>query len=198
MLDRFLRGVKDRVLSSTLVRAVLWLHPNVITAISVVPGAAAAVFAAQQRWGAAIALFATNRVIDGLDGLVARMTGKQSDLGGYLDIMVDFVVYAALPIGIWVGAGHPDAWATVTLLASFYINAASWMYLSALLEKRGRSDRSVTSVAMPRGIIEGTETIAFFVAFMALPQFSYRLFIAMAGLTLLGATLRLLWAIRKL
>ena len=51
---------------------------------------------------------------------------------------------------------------------------------------------------MPTGVIEGSETIAFFVAFLALPQLSYRLFVAMAVLTLLGAALRLVWAIRHL
>ena len=72
------------------------------------------------------------------------------------------------------------------------------MYLSALLEKRGRSDATVTSITMPTGVIEGSETIAFFVAFLALPQLSYRLFVAMAVLTLLGAALRLVWAFRHL
>ena len=198
LLDRFLRGFTARVLKTILVRPVLRLHPNAITAIALLPGTAAAVCAAQRHWCAAIALFMTNRVIDGVDGAVARMTGKQSDLGGYLDIMTDFLVYAALPIAIWIGADHPDAWATVCLLAAFYVNAASWMYLSALLEKRGRSDATVTSIAMPTGVIEGSETIAFFVAFLALPQLSYRLFVAMAVLTLLGAALRLVWAIRHL
>lgn len=198
MLDRFLRGFMTRMVKTILVRPVLRLHPNAITAIALLPGAAAAVCAAHRHWGAAIALFITNRVIDGVDGAVARMTGKQSDLGGYLDIMADFLVYAALPITIWIGADHPDARATVCLLAAFYVNAASWMYLSALLEKRGRSGAGVTSIAMPTGVIEGSETIAFFVAFLALPQLSYRLFVAMAVFTLLGAALRLVWAIRHL
>ncbi len=38
-----------------------------------------------------------SRVADGLDGAVARVRGK-TDFGGYLDIVCDFLFYAAIPL----------------------------------------------------------------------------------------------------
>lgn len=78
-----------------------------------------------------------NRLFDGLDGSLAREQDAASDFGGYLDIVLDFAVYAAIPLGL--ALGQPAAAnfvALALLLASFYVNAASWIYLAALLEKR--------------------------------------------------------------
>jgi phosphatidylglycerophosphate synthase len=100
-------------------------------------------------------LWLFNRVLDGLDGMVARFHARQSDFGGYLDIVLDFVVYAAIPVGLyWGNPGATNTAALILLLSSFYVNAASWIYLSAILEKRaaGASARGeLTSVTMPNG-----------------------------------------------
>lgn len=40
------------------------------------------------------------RVLDGLDGVVARQKNKQTDFGGYLDIILDFTVYSIIPVAI--------------------------------------------------------------------------------------------------
>ena len=63
------------------------------------------------------------------------------------------------------------------LVASFYVNAASWMYLAALLEQRndGAAARGeTTAVTMPPGLIGGAETVAFYAAFLALARVSAR------------------------
>ncbi|MCK7519029.1 MAG: hypothetical protein MZV64_15540 [Ignavibacteriales bacterium] len=94
-----------------------------------------------------------NRVLDGLDGLLARMHDKQSDFGGYVDILTDFVVYAALPIGLVAGSPSNERYlALAFMLASFYVNTASWMYLAAILEKRSARDPDTqTTIVMPAG-----------------------------------------------
>ncbi len=139
-----------------------------------------------------LALWLLNRVVDGLDGLVARRSGRASDRGAYLDIVLDFVVYAALPLSL-AFSDASRALAAASLLAAFYVNGATWMYLSSLLEKRGRgaaASGQATGVAMPAGIIEGTETIVFFSLILALPAYAAVLMYAFALLTLLGAALR--------
>ncbi|MBK6433761.1 CDP-alcohol phosphatidyltransferase family protein [Candidatus Amarolinea dominans] len=75
---------------------------------------------------------ATSRILDGLDGMLWRhLTQQQTDFGGYLDIVADFVVYAAVPIGLFLGRATTELGVGLALLlGSFYINAASWMYLS--------------------------------------------------------------------
>jgi hypothetical protein len=85
------------------------------------------------------------------------------------------------------------AYACALLLAAFYVNSASWMYLSALLEKHGRgaSERGEpTSVSMPSGVVEGGETIVFYSLMILVPAWRQTMFLLFAGLTLAGAALR--------
>lgn len=204
MLDPVLRGVKDRVLAPVAVRLGDRLHPNLITVVSFAIGLASAYCLVRQAYGWALVLWLLSRVVDGLDGVVARMQGLQSDFGGYLDILLDFVLYALLPIALVLGrdAGAVSLLLALSLLlASFFVNAASWMYLSAILEKRDAGARArgeQTSVAMPTGLVEGTETIAFFSLFIVFPLSAAPLFLLMAALVMLNVAQRLVWAVRHL
>ena len=141
-------------------------------------------------------------MLDGFDGTLARTQGTQSDVGGYVDLLLDFVVYAAIPIGLVVGVpGMPVALAGLAMLGSFYVNAASWMYLSAVLERRDAGARArgeLTTVTMPPGLIGGTETVVLYTLFLALPQHLVPLFTLTTVLVLATAAQRLVWAVRRL
>jgi phosphatidylglycerophosphate synthase len=149
-----------------------------------------------------------SRVLDGLDGVVARLQGSQSDLGGYLDIVLDTMGYAAVPLGIAAHHGTALAWASAAgLLAAFYVNAVSWSYLATLLVQRhGRGGEPnapvtpprLTSTPMPAGIVEGTETVVFFTLMLAIPGWALPLIWLMMALTLATALQRLLRAPRLL
>ena len=192
------RPLKDSVLRP-LARRLRPLPPAAVTVLALLAGLTAAGFLASGRSGAGLALWCTNRFLDGLDGVVARENGRQSDFGGYLDILADFVVYAAVPLGLVLGAGgRPEQWlALVVLLSSFYVNTASWMYLAALLEKRsaGAGARGEsTSITMPDALVGGTETVVFFSLFILLPDHLVPLFWLMAGLVGVSILQRLRWA----
>lgn len=201
MLDNRLRHFKDRLLGP-LAAALGWLSPNVITLLALAAGLAAAGAAAQRLYGLGLALWAVNRILDGLDGAVARATDQQSDFGGYLDIVADFAVYAAVPIGFFLGQPSVElGLSLILLLASFYVNGASWMYLAAILEKRSAgagARRELTTVTMPAGLIGGSETILFYTAFFIWPSGARWLFLLMAALVLVGVVQRLVWARRHL
>lgn len=168
------------------------VSPNALSVTAFALGLACAAAAYAGLVPLSLGLWLLNRIVDGLDGLVARRGGRASDRGAYLDIVLDFVVYAALPLSL--ALGDPSrALAAASLLAAFYVNGATWMYLSSLLEKRGRGAEASgqpTSVLMPAGIIEGTETIVFYSLILALPAYAAPLMYAFALLTLLGAALR--------
>jgi phosphatidylglycerophosphate synthase len=120
-----------------------------------------------------VVLWLLSRLADGLDGAVARHQGTASDGGGLVDIVADTIGYAMIPLGIAAGDRHQRAWITVAvLLATFYVNAVSWTYLAALLEKRARRAPPARRPApiMPRGLVEGTETIVFFTVALAWPM----------------------------
>lgn len=197
MFDEWLRVWKDRLLA----RPAAWLgqtSPVVVTVVAFLIGICLVVALALGWRFIAVGCWLANRTLDGLDGTLARQRGRTSDFGAYLDIMLDFVIYAAIPIVLVLrDPVHARTVAALLLLATFYLNAASWMYLSAILERRGRG-ASLTAVVMPPGLIGGTETIVFYTLFMLLPGSVTVLFVAMGGLVLVNVIQRLVWSARRL
>jgi len=197
MFDHLFRGAKDRLLAplSVLLRDV---PPNVLSVIALLLGLAAAVAAAGGRWGAGLMLWLANRVVDGLDGSVARLAGTESDFGGYFDILLDFVVYAAIPLGFAVHSVDRGVLVLAVLLeGAFFVNACSWMYLSAVLEKRGSGATTtgeLTTVTMPPALVAGFETIVFFALFYLFPDRLVTLFAMMSALIGINVIQRLVWA----
>jgi hypothetical protein len=93
------------------------------------------------------------------------------------------------------------ALAGMVLVASFFVNAASWMYLAAILEQRregAAAQGESTTITMPPGVVAGTETVAFYIAFLVFPTYQLLLFNTMTGLVLVNVVMRLAWAQRHL
>ena len=105
-----------------------------------------------------------SRVMDGLDGAVARATWK-TDFGGYLDIICDFLFYAAVPLAFVIRDPDANGVAGAFLLASFYVNGATFLGFAIMAEKRGMQTKAQgeKSLYYAAGLLEGTETIVFFV-----------------------------------
>ncbi len=206
MFDTSLRRFKDRV-GAPLARSLSRVHPIIITAFALVAGLLAAWFAFTQSYFAAFGFWILNRIFDGLDGLMARLHNKQSDFGGYVDILTDFIIYAALPIGLVAGSPSNERYlALAFMLASFYVNTASWMYLAAILEKRAahapdpsiHSGQAQTTIVMPAGLIGGFETIIAFSLFTLFPAYLTLLYSIFGVLVCVTIIQRLIWAKRNL
>ncbi len=201
MFDHLLRGLKDRLLAplALLLRGV---PPNVITLVAFLFGMAATAAAWRGAWAVGLACWIANRVTDGVDGTVARLADRQSDFGGYFDILLDFVVYAAIPVGFAIQSTDRGVllWA-VALEATFFVNACSWMYLSAVLEKRASGAHAtgeLTTVTMPPALVAGFETVVFFALFFLFPGRLALLFGLMSALVCVNIAQRLVWARRVL
>lgn len=197
MFDDRMRLVKDRAFAP-VARLALYTPPWFFTAVGLLAGLATAGAVWQQQYSWGVLLWFANRILDGLDGAVARQQGSQSDFGGYLDIVVDFVVYALIPVGLAAGLGETAVTTSlIFLLCTYYVNAASWMYLAAILEKRQATHHQrLTTIAMPTGLIGGTETILFYAAFILFPTYLTWLFSLMGLLILITIGQRLVWASR--
>lgn len=132
---------------------------------------AAALIAAGASLVLALLPLLVSRLADGLDGAVARARGK-TDFGGFLDITCDFAFYGAIPLAFALrdaGLALPAAF----VLFAFYVNGASFLGFAILAARRGmetgaRGDKSLYFTA---GLLEGTETILFFVALCLAPAF---------------------------
>ena len=198
MIDQRLRGPKEQLLSPVAAAVPGWVSPQTLTLAGLLLTLVAAAAAGTGHPGWAVSGWLAGRVLDGLDGEVARHRGTSSDWGGYLDIVADTIGYAALPLGVAVGVDEPAVWTAVAvLLATFYVNAVSWTYAAAVLEKRAAGAAATgerTTVTMPTGLVEGAETVVFFTAFAALPSLAGPLFWLMAALVALTVAARLRWA----
>ena len=135
------------------------------------------------------------RVADGLDGAVARAGGGGTDFGGYFDIFCDFVIYAAFPLAFAL-RDPSNALPAAALIASFYINAASFLGFAIMAEKRGLSTQAQgkKSLFYAAGLLEGAETIAFFAVLCLWPSGFAVAAWMFAGLCLLTAVTRMIWA----
>jgi phosphatidylglycerophosphate synthase len=200
VFDERLRTIKINVLAP-LAKRYSGMNPLQVTSAAFVVGLLAAATAAVGNYWAALLLWLLNRLLDGLDGEVARLTGKQSDWGGYLDIVCDFVVYALVPFALAWSLNSPGAlFAVAFLLVTFYVNSGSWLYMSALIEKRRdpsqmlTGSKALTSIRIPTGLIEGTETIIFYSLFLLLPALAPYLMMLMAFLVIITIFQRLSWA----
>ena len=137
MLD----GVMRRLVSPPLERAGAALAARGVGADQVTLAGLAAALAmgaavATGHFALALACLVLSRIADGLDGAVARHS-RLSDFGGILDIVCDFAFYAAVPVGFALVDGAACAVPAAVLLASFYLNAASFLGFAAVAAKRG-------------------------------------------------------------
>lgn len=202
MLDRYLRIQKERILSPIARLCAGRIAPTSITLIAFAAGMGAVVCASRGMLWATLVLWALNRIGDGLDGTVARMAEQASSWGGYLDIVLDFVVYAALPIALVWGdpTATPSLWFWLSVMqGAFFINAGSLLFLAGILESRGqRASGEMTTLTMPPALIEGTETVWAYALFIAMPQYRALLFAGFAAAVMLNVLQRLGWAYRAL
>jgi phosphatidylglycerophosphate synthase len=171
MLDAAMRRIIDPPLDAAGRRvAALGLGANTITLGGFAVGLLAIPLLAVESYGAALAAILANRLADGLDGAVARHRGP-SDLGGYLDIVCDFLFYSAVVFGFAL-ARPENALPAAFLIFAFVGTGASFLAFAAIAAKRGLTSakRGRKSLYYLGGLTEGTETIAAFVALCLFPD----------------------------
>ena len=199
MFDTSLRRLKDRIGEPLAIR-MSRVSPILISMLALAVGLLATVAAFKQQYLWALGFWILNRILDGLDGLIARLHNGQSDFGGYVDILTDYIIYVSLPIGLVAGAASEGHYlALAFMLASFYVNTASWMYLAAILEKRAARNPDIqTTIVMPAGIIGGFETIMAYGIFLLFPAQVTLLFFIFGALVFITAFQRVVWAAKSL
>jgi len=200
MFDSIIRDAKERF-QEPLANKLLYVHPTMVTILAFVVGLVGAALIIEQHYIFALIVWLLNRILDGFDGTLARVQQRQSDLGGYIDILLDFAIYAIIPVALVIANPSPNNYlALAFLLSTFYVNAASWMYLSGILEKRGHTQPSnqYTTVNMPVGLIAGTETVVFYCIFILFADQLTFLFATMGILIIVTVIQRLIWATQNL
>jgi phosphatidylglycerophosphate synthase len=116
-------------------------------------------------------LLAVNRLADGLDGSVARLSGP-TDRGAFLDIALDFVFYALFPLGFALCDPQANALPAAVLIAAFVGTGSSFLAYAAVAAGRGERAAAFPAKGIHYlgGLTEGFETIAVFVAMCLFPD----------------------------
>lgn len=138
-----------------------------LTGLGWIAGVGACVAVVGHAWLLALVLWLLNRLLDGLDGPVARRTGS-TELGGFVDIVADFSIYAGFVLAVGV-ADAGARLACLALLVAYYVSGTAFLALSSLIERRGGGPDDGRSLRFVAGLAEGTETVVVYVGICLFP-----------------------------
>jgi phosphatidylglycerophosphate synthase len=170
MLDRTLRPLVDPPLERLATVALsAGLSANAVTLAGFALGMLALPALAGGAYGVALVFIVLNRIADGLDGAIARRVGP-SLAGGFLDIALDFIFYAAVPLGF--ALARPENGVAAAFLVFAFVGTGS-SFLAFAAVAAGRHGRAAASpgkaIAYLGGLTEGSETMLFFLAICLFP-----------------------------
>ncbi len=170
MLDKALRKIIAKPTNRIgAFLAGLGISANIVSFFGLFVGLAASISVAAGWFLLALFLIIISRIADGLDGAVARAT-KSSDFGGYLDIVADFFFYGAIVLGFIINNPGTNSIIGAILLLSFYVNGASFLGYAILAQKYEIEEKEKRSFYFSEGLIEGSETIFFFIIICIWPD----------------------------
>ena len=172
MLDRAATAALKPLLeagAAALVRRGVGADAITLAGFAIGMAAAAAIAFGYFGWG--LALLLASRLADGLDGAVAQLT-QTTDRGAFLDIALDFLFYASIPLAFAIAAPAANALPAAVLLAAFIGTGSSFLAFAVLAERRG-----LASAAYPQkgffylgGLTEATETLICFALMCLWPE----------------------------
>ena len=189
MLDKPLQKALTPALQAVARQLVrLGVHADSLSWLGFALGLLAATAIAFQAYGVGLALLLASRLLDGLDGAVARLT-QPTFRGGFLDITLDFIFYGAIVLGFAVADAQANALPAAVLLAAFIGTGSSFLAFAVMASQAGVADTAALrkSFHYLGGLTEATETLAAFVAMCWWPQHFAAIaygFAALCGLTI--------------
>ena len=195
MLDPYATALIRRPIALTARRLAGWgMSANSLTLTGFALGIFAAFLIANQIYLTGAAAIFGSRLLDALDGAVARL-GQPTDAGGFLDIALDFLFYASIPLAFALADPAQNALAAAVLLAAFMGTSSSFLAFAALAAKRGLSSTAypAKSIYFLGGLTEATETLACFAAMCLWPQHFAALAYGFAALCAITIVTRLWW-----
>lgn len=198
MFDAKLRPLIDPALNRVGgALADIGISANMLTFAGLAFGLCGAVAIAFGQVWAGLALIIANRVLDGLDGAVARATAPTA-LGGYFDIVADFAFYVSIPLGFGIMA-PANTLPAALLIASFVLTGVSFLAFAVIAAERGEETQAhgKKSFFYSTGLAEGAETIAVFIAMCVFPAWFGVIAYAYAGLCVLTVFQRSALAISR-
>ncbi|MCJ7690885.1 MAG: CDP-alcohol phosphatidyltransferase family protein [Clostridiaceae bacterium] len=134
----------------------LKIKPNAITILAFAIGLFSAVFIGFNKLIVALILLWISGLLDALDGSVARLTGKSSAGGAYMDLIFDRMVEAFIILGFTILA-PTNYFAYILFYISVIFNFTTFVVAGALFKNDSKK-----SMHYDTGIAERTETFIVF------------------------------------
>ncbi|MEF1205637.1 CDP-alcohol phosphatidyltransferase family protein [Photobacterium damselae] len=173
MLDRYaIKIIKWPLKTLAALPDKLGISANQVTITGFIIGLFTLPALAFQRYDLALIFIVINRLLDGLDGAIARRQGI-TDCGGFLDITLDFIFYSLVPFGFVLADPSNNAIAGAFLIYSFIGTGSSFLAFAIMAGKRNIESPvyKQKSLYYIGGLTEGTETIACFILFCLFPSY---------------------------
>jgi phosphatidylglycerophosphate synthase len=172
----------------------LGLTANQLTLLGFVLGLLAAFLIAFEAYLAGAVAILASRLLDALDGAVARLT-QATDAGGFLDIALDFVFYASIPLAFAVSDPARNALPAAVLLAAFIGTGSSFLAFAVMAAKRGLRNLATPnkSFYFLGGLTEASETLLCFMAMCVWPGLFIELAYGFAALCAITTATRIWW-----
>ena len=194
LATRLIRPAVD-ALAAPLARA--GVQANTVTILALALGLGAAALIANGFFALGGVLIVLSRACDALDGAIARQT-QASDLGGFLDIVLDFVFYASIPLAFALADPAHNALAAAVLLAAFVGTGSSFLAFAVIAAKRQWDNLAYPnkSFYFLGGLTEGFETLLCFIAMCCWPGYFSELAWGFAALCVVTLVTRIVWGVR--
>lgn len=175
----------------------LGLTANQLTLLGFLLGIFAALLIAFGAYLAGAVAILASRLLDALDGAVARLT-QATDAGGFLDIALDFVFYASIPLAFAISDPARNALPAAVLLAAFIGTGSSFLAFAVMAAKRGLSNLATPnkSFYFLGGLTEASETLLCFMAMCVWPGWFIELAYGFAALCAITTVTRIWWGWR--
>tara|TARA_E500000318_G_scaffold109842_2_gene123778 strand:+ start:282 stop:917 length:636 start_codon:yes stop_codon:yes gene_type:complete len=208
MFDARLRPLIDKPLNAVAkTLSGTGITPNIITGFGFFLGVLAAGCLVLQLDYAALVLILASRVMDGLDGAVARHAAprsrhpnaktQESDLGGYYDIVADFLFYAGIILAFAIG--RPEHALMAAFLIFCFVGTGSSFLAYAIIatkQNRNHEKQGKKSFYYLTGITEGSETIVVLCLICLFPEWFAKIAAIFGALCLITTFGRVLQARR--
>ena len=171
MFDRQIQKFTQKPLQYIAKLFLKFISPNHMTLIGFSFGVLMCLSIIIDQYLLAVIFLFLNRLSDGLDGVMARLQ-TPTPLGGYLDIVLDFLIYGGFVLSFGITEQNNTLLSMVLLFC--YIGTGSTFLAKAAilpsLTNQNLNEEIPKSFHYAVGLVEGTETIVFMVLCLLFPN----------------------------
>ena len=172
MFDRQIQKYTQKPLQYVAKLLLKFISPNSMTFIGFIFGVLMCVSIIIDQYLTAIIFLFLNRLSDGLDGVMARLQ-TPTPLGGYLDIVLDFLIYGGFVLSFGITEQN-NTFLSMVLLFCYIGTGSTFLAKAAILPSltnQKLNEEIPKSFHYAVGLIEGTETILFMFLCLLFPSF---------------------------